>query len=167
MSGKPVMNWDASDLAKEWKRFKQHCEFTFDGPLSDKTEKSKVGYLMGYVGDHGRYLYSGFEWAQPQPDPPEYETLNGVYAKFEKHVEPFTNHIRATVIFNKRRQTATEKFDNFVTDLKMLVKDCGYKEENRMVRDAIVLRSFHKEVQEKCLEKRKCPYLGCSNIHRP
>ena len=154
MSGKPEMNWNASDLAKEWKRFRQHCEFTFDGPLSEKTEKSKVGYLMGYVGDHGRYIYSGFKWAATaEGQPPEYETLKGVYAKFEKHVEPFTNHIRATVIFNKRRQTATEKFDNFVTDLKMLVKDCGYKEDDRMVRDAIVLRSFHKEVQEKCLEK--------------
>jgi hypothetical protein len=30
---KPRMNWLATDLEKEWKRFKQHCTFTFDGGM--------------------------------------------------------------------------------------------------------------------------------------
>ena len=63
------------------------------------------------------------------------------------------NHIRATVSFNRRKQDAGKKFDNFVTDLRILVKDCGYVEENRMLRDAIVLRSSHAAAREKCLEK--------------
>ena len=63
------------------------------------------------------------------------------------------NHIRTTVSFNRRKQDAGEKFDNFVTDLRILVKDCGYVEENRMLRDAIVLRSSHAAVREKYLEK--------------
>ena len=50
-SNKPSMNWNANDLNKEWKRFKQHCQFTFGRPLSDKTEKPKVNYLMTYIGD--------------------------------------------------------------------------------------------------------------------
>lgn len=153
-SNKPNMNWNAGDLPKEWKRFKQHCQFTFDGPLSDKNEKAKVNYLMTYVGDKGREIYETFTWAAPAEGVArEQDTLEGVYAKFAHYAAPMKNQIRATVNFDHRRQSEKEKFDNFVTDLKLLVKDCGYADENRMVRDAIVLRSFHKEVQEKCLEK--------------
>ena len=33
------------------------------------------------------------------------------------------------------------------------MKDCGYVEENRMLRDAVVLRSSKAAVRDKCLEK--------------
>ena len=56
-------------------------------------------------------------------------------------------------MFSRRKQAADKRFDQFVTDLKILVKDCGLKEEDRMVRDAIVLRSYHPQVQEKCLDE--------------
>jgi len=47
----PRMNWAASDLSREWKRFYQHCEFTGGGPLSKCTEKEKIGNLMSFIGD--------------------------------------------------------------------------------------------------------------------
>ena len=46
-----------------------------------------------------------------------------------------------------------ESFDSFVTDLKILVKDCGYQEEEHMVRDVIVFRCKHPKVREKCLDQ--------------
>ena len=53
-----------------------------------------------------------------------------------------------------RKQEPTERFDKFVTSLKVFVKQCGYDgSEDRMVRDAIVLRSHHSAVREKCLDK--------------
>ena len=61
-SNKPAMNWNAGDLAKEFKRFKQHCQFTFQGPLSEKSEKAKVNYFMTYIGDKGREVYETFTW---------------------------------------------------------------------------------------------------------
>ena len=59
----------------------------------------------------------------------------------------------AALKFNERRQGDSESFDSFVTDLKILVKDCGYQEEERMVRDAIVFRFKHPKVREKCLDQ--------------
>ena len=53
--------------------------------------------------------------------------------------------------FSERRQGERESFESFVTGLKILVKDCGYQEEERMVRDAIVFRCQYTEVREKCL----------------
>lgn len=62
-------------------------------------------------------------------------------------------HIMAALKFSERRQRDhVESLDSFVTDLKILVKDCGYQEEECMVRDTIVSRCKHAKVREKCLD---------------
>ena len=55
----PKMDWSSSDLP--WKAFKQHCEFFFGGPLKQKSEEVKCNYLMLWVGDKGREIYSTWE----------------------------------------------------------------------------------------------------------
>ena len=42
-------------------------------------------------------------------------------------------HIMAALKFNERHQGESEGFESIVTDLKILVKDCAYHEEERMV----------------------------------
>ena len=59
----------------------------------------------------------------------------------------------AALKFNERRQGDNESFDSFVKDLKILVRDCGYQEEERMVRDAIAFRCKNPKVDEKCLDQ--------------
>ena len=151
----PSMNWQATDLDREWARFKQHCEFTFNGPLAGKSEKEKVNYLMTFIGDKGREVYGTFTWNPAHGNTPaENDTLEGVYKKYADYVQPKRNEIRATVKFNRRRQEPNERFDEFVTAMRILVKDCGYDTlENRMLRDGIVLRSKHPAVMEKCFDK--------------
>ena len=156
-SDKPSMNWQAQDLHQEWKRFKQHCEFTFGGPLSGKTEKEKVSYLMTYIGDKGREVYLTFDWRTITLEDgtriPENDTLEGVYRHYEAYVKPKKNQIRATVNFHRRKQKEGERFHDFVTDLKLLVRDCGYDDNDRMMRDAIVLNALSQDVRQKCLER--------------
>ena len=157
----PILNWEALDVAKEFARFKQHCMFTFKGPLAEKTELQKVNYLMTYMGDKGREIYGTFAWKAAvqaaegvEAQPAENDTLDGVFGRFETYVAPQKNEIRATMNFHRRKQQPGEKFDNFVTDLKVLIKPCNYQPlEDRMLRDAIVLRSNEAAVQEKCLDK--------------
>ena len=158
-SSKPSMNWRAVDLDKEWKRFKQHCRFTFQGPLAGKSEVEKVNYLMTYIGDKGREIYTTFDWRPAEGDgaervPGEDEVLEQVYARYDEYVAPQRNEIRATVNWMRRKQEPNECFEDFVTALRMLIKDCDFgNHEDRMLRDAIVLRSSHPRVQEKCLEE--------------
>ena len=61
-ANKTCMNWQAAYLDKEWRRFKQHCEFTFKGPLATNPGSQKVNYLMTYIGDTGREIYDTFIW---------------------------------------------------------------------------------------------------------
>ena len=151
----PSMNLQASDLDREWSKFKQHCEFVFKGPLANKSEPEKVAYLMTFIGDKGREMYETFTWTPAAGNnPAENDTLAGVYQKYADYVKPKKSEIRATVNFNRRRQEQNECFDDFVTALRILVKDYGYGTmENRMLRDAIVLRSRYPIVMEKCFDK--------------
>lgn len=112
----------------EWKRFKQHWEFTFGGPLAGKSEKEKVSYLMTHIGDKGREIYLTLEWEtialEDGSRVSEKDTPEGVYKKYETYVKPRKNQMRATVNFHRCRQQEGERFHDFVTDLKLLVKDC-------------------------------------------
>ena len=57
----PKMDWTSRDLPTALKAFRQHCEFTFEGPLKRKSEEEKCNYLMIWVGDKGRDMYKTLE----------------------------------------------------------------------------------------------------------
>ena len=104
---KPCKNWQMSNLATEWRRFRQLCDFMFKGPLTTKTEGQKVNYLMTYIGDKGREIYETFLWTPATDDTPtENTTLEGVCAKYAQYVAPIKNHNLATVLFKRRKQDA-------------------------------------------------------------
>ena len=148
------MNWGAMDLNNEWTRFRQHCDFAFKGPLASKTEVEKVNYFMTFIGDKDIDVYTTFTWkAATGSAPAENETLKGVYDKYAAYVKPKTNEIRATVAFQRRKLGPEESFDNFVTDLKIHAKDCGFTDETRQLRDAGAVRSHHAQILEKCLKE--------------
>ena len=100
-----------------------------------------------WVGDKGLDIFEGFQFTTPK----DKAKLAVVVKKYEEYCAPRKNHIMAASKFNECRQADGESFDSFVTDLKILVKDCGYQEEERMVHDAIVFRCKHSKVRENCL----------------
>jgi hypothetical protein len=54
----PVMQWDGENLKENWRRFKQHVELMFSGPLRSRNEAEKCSYLLIRVGQNGRGIYS-------------------------------------------------------------------------------------------------------------
>ena len=59
----PHMDWESNNLVASWKKFKQHCELIFAGPLKQKSEEVKVTYLLLWIGDTGRDIFN--TWAIP------------------------------------------------------------------------------------------------------
>lgn len=53
----PKMNWGASDEYQEFRRFNQHVEFTFKGPLAKSHDSDKAGWLGMWIGQEGREVY--------------------------------------------------------------------------------------------------------------
>ena len=58
----PRMDWESKNLNASFRRFREHAEFMFKGPLSGKTEVVRCNYLMLWVGDKGRHIYSNSTW---------------------------------------------------------------------------------------------------------
>ena len=78
-----------------------------------------------WVGVKGLDVSKGFQFAKPE----DAAKLAVVVKKYKEYCVPHKNHIMAALKFNEHRQADGESFDSFVTDLKILAKDCGYQGE--------------------------------------
>ena len=121
LGGTPKFNWESGDLPTTWKSFRQHAEFMFNGPLKKKTEEEKCNYLMLWIGEKGRDVYS--TWTLTAD---ERKSLEVLYEKFKSYVEPKSNVLFSRYKFQSRVQGEDEMCEQFVIALKVLVKDCAY-----------------------------------------
>ena len=86
----PRMDWESRDLPNAFKAFKEHAEFMFGGPLKSKTEEVQCNYLMLWVGEKGRQIFS--TWTL---DANEKKELKNYYGGFEAYCKPRSNKIYA------------------------------------------------------------------------
>lgn len=144
----PKINWDAPDLPGEWKKFKQHVELMFSGPLRSKSQVEKCSYLLLWAGEKGRDIYNSWTLTDEAA-----KLLKTYYDEFEKYVLPKKNTIFARYKFNEKVQGTNESLEQFITELKLLVKDCAYANDDEMVRDRIVFGVQSAKVREKLLNE--------------
>ncbi|KAG7522845.1 hypothetical protein JOB18_001506 [Solea senegalensis] len=144
----PRIDWDAADLYKEFERFRCHMSFVFDGPLSALEAKQKAGWLGTWIGEQGREIYKTLTWAEGEREDP-----TKVLDKFANYIRPRKNKRIARHRFKQRKQGATESFDRFLKDLKLLLMDCEYADSDDMLIDAIIAGVKEKRVQERLLDK--------------
>lgn len=142
------MNWEASNLPEAWKRFQQHVDLIFKGPLSEKDEKIHVTYLLLWVGEKGRDIYN--TWSDLSDD--ESESLSAYYGRYKKHCQPKSNPIFARYKLDKEKQGG-RTVEQWVTKLKVMVGDCNYSDPDEMVRDKIVFGTDSLRVQGKLINQ--------------
>lgn len=92
-----------------------------------------IFYLLLLIVEKGRDIFN--TW---QPSGDERKLLASYCDKFEAYVVSKANPIFARYKFQKKMHGPSETFDQFVTELKLLVKDCNYPNADEMVRDRIV-----------------------------
>ena len=142
----PTIDWESRDLESAWKRFQVHVNFMFSGPLQDKTEEERCSYLMLWVGEKGRNIYS--TWTIEAGKEKKLKTyIDG----FTEYVKPRTNTVYNRFLFQTRTQKAEETFDQYYTELKLLVKDCTYDKPDEMVRDRLVAGITSSKLRDKLL----------------
>ncbi|XP_044745087.1 uncharacterized protein LOC123306952 [Coccinella septempunctata] len=78
-----------------------------------------------------------------------------IMLKFSDYCSPKTNEIFERYKFNSIYQKEGQAFDSFLTDLRKAVKTTGYKEQNEMIRDRIVMGIHDKTTQERLLRESK------------
>lgn len=127
------MDWDSANLPEGWRCLKQHAELIFSGPLQEKREQDKCSYLLLWIGEKGRDIFN--TWTLTDEDAKKLKTY---YDKYTAYLTPKSNPIYAIYCFHEKTQEDGETFEHFVTELKLLVKDCGYPNSDEMVRGRIV-----------------------------
>ena len=142
----PTINWSAPNLTEEWKRFQQHSELMFVGPLKKTTNEERAAYILIWVGIEGREIFNSWNLTPEQGQ--DYAFL---FTQFRKHTEPQKNTLFSRYIFQTRRQKDDESFVAFATDLRNLAKECSYDKPEEMVRDRIVAGINNEDVREKLL----------------
>ena len=58
----PTIDWEASDLFQEFRRFREHVNFVFEGPLAQNDNKVHAGWLGTWIGAQGREIYRTLDW---------------------------------------------------------------------------------------------------------
>jgi hypothetical protein len=154
----PKYRWDSHDQSKEWDRFQDHCNFVFAGRFSKATGEEKVGNFMSFMGDRGREIFRTFTFenetvrnaAGQEEERSKRHNLQEVMRKFEEYFSRKRNEVMGASLLEKRVQQPNERFEDFYTDLLLLVKSCGFCENDstKLVRNAIALRARDKEVRE-------------------
>ena len=158
------MNWDAKDLPGAFKAFKSHADFMFGGPLQKQTEAIKCNYLMIWAGEKGRAIFSTWTLLDEEKN-----KLKTYYEKFEQFVKPRSNIIYSRFMLKSRHQQDGESFEQFITDLKILLKDCGYDEaiHDDVIRDHIVFGIRSSKIREKLInEGSDLTLQKCTDIAR-
>lgn len=144
----PKMDWESTNLPEAWKKFRQHVDLIFSGPLADKDEAIHCKYLLLWIGDRGRDVYN--TWHGISED--DLNKLETYYEKFQAYVQPKLNPVFARYKFNNIIQKS-DTTEHFVTTLKLHVKDCNYKDPDEMVRDRIVFGTSSTNVREKLINE--------------
>ncbi|XP_052762296.1 uncharacterized protein K02A2.6-like [Mya arenaria] len=144
------LDWGARDLYSEFQRFKQHVEFTCQGPLAGTEKKVLACWVGMWIGQEGREIYKTLDWKEGEKDD-NTKILN----KFEEYVSPKKNKRIARFKAQQRKQKESEPFDSYIKDLKLLVMDCEYTDSSDILIDLIINGVRQPKVQERMLNKGK------------
>lgn len=140
------------NLSENYRKFKQAFDNYLIATEKDKkTSKVKVAILLNLIGEEGVEVYNNFTLTNE--DKLNYEK---VIEEFNKYVLPKKNILYERFKFYNRCQEENEPFDNFLQELKKMVRSCEFGEtSNDMIRDRIALGITDKKVQEKLFTDMK------------
>ena len=79
--------------------------------------------------------------------------LGTLYGKYKEYVKPKSNKVFARYKFQCRSQQDSESAEQCITELKTLVKDCGYENSDETTRDRIVCDTKQSKVKSKLLSE--------------
>lgn len=154
-----------SSPALSWRLFKRRWNnFTTLTNLSSKPRGYQVALLENNLGDDAMRVYEGFHFDTPAAD----RTVAEILTKLESYAVGEANETYERFIFNRRCQEEGEGFENFYSDLRVLVKSCNFCDNclNSMLRDRIVIGMRDSATRQELLKVRKLTLDKCVDLCR-
>lgn len=144
------LNLDGSNVSENWRVFWQNYQIFATAAGVDKmAEPVRVAIFLNAIGPAAVEVFNAFNLTTEQKS-----KYDEVTKAFENFCKPKKNEVYESFLFFNRNQSSGEPFDNFLMALKKMVRNCGFgDQEDRMIRDRIVMGTCNKALQKKLLEK--------------
>ena len=139
-----------SDMGTNWKRFKRAWDnYEIATNLVKESKEYRCAVLLTCIGEDANEILEGFKFEDDESD----RDIDKVLEKFHQYCVGSTHEAFESFKFNSRVQENAESIDTFVSELRRLAKGCNYgDQEDRMIRDRILVGCKSDQVREKLLE---------------
>ncbi|CAB3978506.1 Hypothetical predicted protein [Paramuricea clavata] len=119
--------------------------------MSKASEKEQCAAFQYVIGQNGQDIYNTMKFTEAQTD-----KIDVLFAKFDEYCEPRRNTIMERYKFNTRVQRDDETADQYVTELKLLAKNCNFGSlEDELIWDRVVYGIKSERVRERLLRERE------------
>ena len=169
LKGPDPFDFGASDLATEWKQWRKRCEwFLLATRKAETDEEVKVGVVLTLLGKEGMRIYETFAFATNGDE----KKIKPVLDAFDAFFKPLHSEVFERYKFKIRAQLPGETFDNWMLDLRGLVKNTNYTSltaatiNDSMLRDQIVFGILDSSVREKLLFEKDLTFTKACEIVR-
>ena len=141
---------DETCLEQSWKRFKRSwSNYEVASNLKAESKEYRCAVLLAVVGDSAMEKFDGFKFEEGEND----KDIDVVLKKFEDFCVGTTHEAFESYKFHVRCQEQSETIDAYVAELRKLARGCNFGEqEDRMIRDRILVGCKSAEVQKKLLD---------------
>ena len=141
---------DETCLEQSWKRFKRSwSNYEVASNLKAESKEYRCAVLLAVVGDSAMEKFDGFKFEEGEDD----KDIDVVLKKFEDFCVGTTHEAFESYKFHVRCQEQSETIDAYVAELRKLARGCNFGEqEDRMIRDRILVGCKSAEVQKKLLD---------------
>jgi hypothetical protein len=142
----PEMNFsdiEQIDLAERWRRWRETMELYLRLNMAESAEKEQCDAFRYIIGQDGRDIYNTMAFTVHEVD-----KIDILFAKFEEYCKPRKN-IMERYKFNTRVQRKDETADQYVTELKLIAKNCNFGSlEDELIRDCLVYGTNSERIKE-------------------
>ena len=136
-------------LATRWKQFARSWKnYEKASRLDEEEESYRCAVLLACIGDEAMEVFDGFEFKAGESK----ESLDTVLKKFEEFCVGKTHEAFESYRFHIRAQGIDESIEAYVAELRKLARNCNFADEDRMIRDRVVVGVKSSVVREKLLE---------------
>ena len=128
------MDFNSSNLAAAWKKWRQNMEFCLTDMIRGKIEEEKYSVFLFLIGKQGRNIFNTTEWVKKadalgnQTEEDDI-TVKKLFKRFREYCLPKKNLVVERTFFWKN-QYDDETFDQFMTELRNLSSTCEFGDLN-------------------------------------
>ena len=128
--------------------------------LEGKSEKEKCNIFLYVIGQAGRDIYNTMTLQEN-----ERNKIDILFRTFEEYCKLKQNITIERYHFNSRTQEKNESFDQYVTELKLIARNCRFGDlENELIRDRVICGIQSDEVRQHLLRADNLTLDKCLKI---